>query len=238
MQPSTARLFDRYYYSRSDFVDGTTQFHEVCRAHIAPRSSILEIGAGPSNRTSQFLASLGDLVGADVSDEVRSNDALRSAHVFERELPFEDQAFDVCVSNFVLEHVADPAYHFAEVGRVLKPGGVYLFRTPNLLHYVAFTAWLLPHSAHVLLANRLRSLPEASHEPWPTVYRANTLGRIKTLARMAGMRVKHAEMIEKEPSYGALNALLFYPMMAYERLVNYWNGLSPFRANIIAVIQK
>src|SRR5690349_21345446 len=116
-QPSTARLFDRYYYGRSDFVDGTTRFHEVCRAHIAPSSSILEIGAGPSNRTSQFLASLGDLVGADVSDEVRSNDALRSAHVFERELPFEDQAFDVCVSNFVLEHVAHPAYHFAEVGR-------------------------------------------------------------------------------------------------------------------------
>jgi hypothetical protein len=31
--------------------------------------------------------------------------------------------------------------------------------------------------------------------------------------------------------------LVFYPMMAYERLVNAWDGLGPFRANIIAVLQ-
>lgn len=238
MRTSTAHLFEHYYYNRDDFVDGTTRFHDVCRTHIPSGASILEIGAGPTNRTSQFLSSLGDLVGADPSEEVLENTALKSAHVFERRLPFPNGTFDACVSNFVLEHVDDPTTHFSEVKRVLRPGGVYVFRTPNLLHYVAFAAWLLPHSMHVRFANRLRRLPESSHDPWPTVYRANTLPRIQKLARATGLTIRFAEMIEKEPSYGAVHAFAFYPMMAYERLVNAWDGLGRLRANIIAALQK
>jgi SAM-dependent methyltransferase len=159
---------DRFYKSRDGWLDGTTEFHELCR-RLAPSGSpkILEVGSGPSNPTSHFLASLGELHGLDVSEEVKTNEALKSAHVVEGDaFPFESGFFDLCVSNYVLEHVPDPVAHLREVARVLKPGGAFAFRTPNRLHYVSLVASLTPHWFHELVANRLRNLPEGAHDPY------------------------------------------------------------------------
>lgn len=41
-------------------------------------------------------------------------------------LPLADRSFDVVVSTLSLHHWADPAGVFAELGRVLRPGGVAL----------------------------------------------------------------------------------------------------------------
>ena len=46
-------------------------------------------------------------------------------------LPFDDATFDVAIMDAVLEHVPDVGKAFAEVARVLKPGGVFV-------GYVAF----------------------------------------------------------------------------------------------------
>jgi SAM-dependent methyltransferase len=45
-------------------------------------------------------------------------------------LPFEDQAFDVVVSDQVLEHVMDYPTTLREIQRVLKPGGAFLHIFP------------------------------------------------------------------------------------------------------------
>lgn len=42
-------------------------------------------------------------------------------------LTFEDGAFDVFLTQDVVEHVLDPERAFAEIARVLAPGGVHLF---------------------------------------------------------------------------------------------------------------
>jgi SAM-dependent methyltransferase len=236
---STDRLFDYYYYKRSSYRGGTTQFHALCSNSIAAGGQILEIGAGPSNSTSDYLSGLGSLTGVDVSAEVRENRALQSAHVYDgTRLPFEAERFDACVSNYVLEHVANPDEHFREIRRVLRGGGVFVFRTPNLIHYVALTSRLLPHAAHRLLANRLRGLGEESHEPWPTVYRANTRGKIARLASQASLHVERCVLIEPEPTYGSASRWLFFPMMWYERLVNSTETLATLRANILGVLYR
>jgi SAM-dependent methyltransferase len=168
-----------------------------------------------------------------------TNPALKRARVYDgRVFPFERRAFDGCVSNYVLEHIHDPAIHFAEVARVLKPGGVYCFRTPNQWHYVALAAKMLPHSAHRRLANRVRGLSEDAHDPWPTVYRANTPGQVRGLCEGAGLELVELRMIEKEPSYGRWSPWLFFPMMLYERVVNSSGVLRCVRANILGVVQK
>lgn len=56
--------------------------------------------------------------------EVRSMDM--------REIDFPDESFDFCWSTGAIEHIGDDrdfARHFAEVHRVLRPGGVYAFTT-------------------------------------------------------------------------------------------------------------
>jgi hypothetical protein len=134
--------------------------------------------------------------------------------------------------------VADPASHFQEVFRVLKPHSAYCFRTPNRWHYVTMTASLMPHSVHLRLANKLRALDAEAHAPWQTLYRANTRSKLRHWARRSGLSTEELRMIEAEPSYGAAHPLLFYPMMAYERLVNSTELLSLFRVNILGTFRK
>jgi hypothetical protein len=117
-------------------------------------------------------------------------------------------------------------------------GGIYCFRTPNRWHYVTIASSLVPHSMHVRFANKLRALDDDAHDPWPTVYRANTRSRLGRLAKSNCFQVEELRMIEGEPSYGAAHALLFYPMMAYERLVNSGDFLSCFRVNILGTLRK
>ena len=47
-------------------------------------------------------------------------------------LPFEDNSFDGCFCNTVLEHVRDPEQIVKEINRVLKPGGKVIISIPFL----------------------------------------------------------------------------------------------------------
>jgi SAM-dependent methyltransferase len=236
---NTQHLFEKYYLNRPDFTDGTTQFHSLLRQYIRPAARILEIGPGPSNPTSEFLSSLGRVTGVDVSDELYCNPALSAACTFDGiRFPFAEGSFDACVSNYVLEHVAEPEAHFAEVARVLQPGGVYIFRTPNLWHYVTLGSRFSPYGIHRRLAKRLRGQHADAYGPYPTFYRCNRRRRIHALCQSAGLQVVRLDAVEKEPSYGRLHRLLFYPMMAYERLVNSSPALRCFRVNLFGVVQK
>ncbi len=74
------------------------------------------------------------------------------------ELPYENAAFDVVVCVDVLEHVGDLTKVFAEMARVLKPGGLFLFDTINRN--------LLSRFATITIAEDiLRLLPKGTHDP-------------------------------------------------------------------------
>lgn len=47
-----------------------------------------------------------------------------------RRLTYADSSFDVCTSTEVFEHVPDDIKGFAEIERVLKPGGKFVFTVP------------------------------------------------------------------------------------------------------------
>ena len=128
------RWVDKYYDRSKGWVDGTTQFHELCRVNIPLGARICEIGAGPSNQTSCFLATIGEVHGVDIDDAVRANDALASAHVVtDDRFPFDDESMDACVSNYVIEHVENPDRHLREVFRILKRGGgIHLSRAQSI----------------------------------------------------------------------------------------------------------
>ena len=73
-------------------------------------------------------------------------------------LSYEDATFDVVVCVDVLEHVEDLTKVLAEVARVLKPGGLFLFDTINrnpLSRFVTIT----------LAEDILHLLPKGTHDP-------------------------------------------------------------------------
>ena len=233
-----AEYIERFYSPAKGWVNGTREFHELCASVIPRGSKILEIGPGPGNHTSRLLATLGEVHGIDPDPVIKTNESLASAAVLEGDrFPYPDGSFDACASDYCLEHVPDTAAHVAEVARVLRPGGVYVFRTPNLWHYVTLISKLTPHWFHELVANRLRNI-KGGHDPYPTVYAMNTEADVRRLAAGAGLRVEELRLIEKEPSYGMSSRTLFLLFMAYERAVNSTPRAAMLRSTILAVLRK
>ena len=102
--------------------------------------NVLDIGCG-GGFTCEFIAKKG----ATVSGIDLSTVSIKTAKLHAKEsdltidyrsgtaenLPYQDDRFDVITCVDVLEHVEDVAKVIAEVKRVLKPGGVFLFDTIN-----------------------------------------------------------------------------------------------------------
>jgi 2-polyprenyl-6-hydroxyphenyl methylase/3-demethylubiquinone-9 3-methyltransferase len=108
---------------------------------IDPRGQrTLDVGCGGGILAEEFARLGCDVTGIDPSEK-----SLAAARAHAREaglaidyrqgtgerLPFPDAAFDLAYCCDVLEHVEDLAKVIAEVSRVLKPGGIFLYDTIN-----------------------------------------------------------------------------------------------------------
>src|SRR5205085_5816545 len=60
-------------------------------------------------------------------------------------LPFPDAAFDAVLACLVFEHIDDADAALAEVGRVLEPGGRFLFFLNHPLLQVPGSGWIDDH---------------------------------------------------------------------------------------------
>ena len=115
---------------------------------------VLEIGTG-SGVISSELARLaipgGSLDSVDVVDERIETGGYRFTHVTDTALPFDDESFDLVISNHVIEHVgaeADQAAHLREIARTLAANGRYYLASPSRASVVEphfhlpFLSWL------------------------------------------------------------------------------------------------
>jgi arsenite methyltransferase len=107
---------------------------------LSPGQRVVDVGCGAGFDTlvaADQVGPTGRVVGVDMTPEMlvkarRSVAALGLEHVDVREglaerLPVDDGWADVVISNGVINLCADKAAVFAEIRRVLRPGGVLQF---------------------------------------------------------------------------------------------------------------
>ncbi len=198
---------------------------------------ILDLGAGAGIvRQMNFRGHVQRVCGVDPDRRVLGNAALDEAKVGVGDaIPFAGEAFDLVFADNVLEHLEDPAAVFREVWRTLKPGGTFLFKTPNRRHYVPTLARLMPQRVHELVG-RLRG--RQSVDTFPTLYRANTPAAIRRLAGQTKFDIEELRLIEGRPEYLRILAPTYLAGLAYERLVNALPALEQFRVVMLGRLRK
>ncbi|MBT7290539.1 MAG: glycosyltransferase [Chloroflexi bacterium] len=107
--------------------------------------AILDIGCG----SSKILGALDNVIGLDILMRKlrygrKHGKPLFNASVFN--LPFKDNTFDCVICSEVIEHVPADKSTFAEMTRVLKPGGRLILGTPDYGRgRWRFTEWVYEH---------------------------------------------------------------------------------------------
>lgn len=116
--------------------------YEVYYAMFFSGQKILDVGCSAGH----FLAHCSrESWGVEIDEEKLRTAREGSLNVkkcdLDREkLPFSDSTFDAVNSTFVLEHLRNPFKCFSEMLRVLKKGGKFIIRVPNI-KYHKFSFW-------------------------------------------------------------------------------------------------
>jgi SAM-dependent methyltransferase len=211
---------EQYRAARPGWLSSGDQFDVVVKSRITPESAVLDLGCGRTGGIERFWRDVRVAVGID-PDLKSLTDRGGGMPVMQgggEHLPFADTTFDLVVSVWVLEHLETPERVFQELARVLKPGGHFIFLTPNALN-------------PLVLGNRLGQMApwlqqrlvsgvygREKGDTFAVRYRANTTSRLRTLASKTGFKVSELRVIS-DPTYVAFNALLFRAAVLGERLL-------------------
>ena len=187
------------------------QLEAMVRSHLTPESRVLDLGCGRGGVVELFWRDVKLAAGIDPDEPSLAERRTRGMPVVTgrgEDLPFAAESFDLIVSLWVLEHLRAPEIVFSEVQRVLRPGGHFVFLTPNLRNpLLAFNRLgrALPQLQRRLVP-RLYGRVEA--DTFPVQYRANTERVIRSLAIGAGLEVAELRVVP-DPTYLAFNGLMF-----------------------------
>lgn len=213
-----ARFYPEAQFGGFTDIDGTVRFYQRVNALIEPHFVVADMGCGRGQYGKDHLVyrrnlrilrgKCREVVGVDVDPQARDNPFIDRFQLLEKQTwPFENASLDMVLADFVLEHVSDPPAFFSEANRTLKPGGYFCFRTTNRLGYVALVAMLIPNRYHAAIVGRVQQNREA-RDVFPTVYRANTVWRIRSLFRRYGLE-GHVSGSDGEPGYFAFSSIAF-----------------------------
>ncbi len=109
-------------------------------SNLAENKKVLDLGCNTGYGSNIISKSCKEIVGVDVSPKAISIASVRYTRsgikfllIDGKRLPFSDNSFYLIVSFQVIEHIVNYNDYISEIKRVLAPGGIVLFTTPNAL---------------------------------------------------------------------------------------------------------
>ena len=160
-----------------------SRFHRGNRRILADRvrqvgdgsARVLELGCGHLDFTTRYLRpACAEVVATDVERLFPEDASLPPGVSFQVEdalaLSFDDESFDCAIALEVIEHVADDDQFVSEGLRVVRPGGKFIFTTPNRHRLTALARYLIgkpirfPHTYAIdPILGEIRHLREYSY---------------------------------------------------------------------------
>lgn len=181
---------------------------------------ILDVGTGTGHAAAVLIEAVGP--AGEVCAVDRVNQLCVSNILFREtpttDIPFEDDRFDIVITNHVIEHVGDrraQLHHLKEIKRVLRPNGLIYLAVPNRWsvwehHFdLPFLGWLPERLAHLYV----RVTSKGTHYDC----RPLSLGQLKRLFVDAGLDLENLTedalryMAEHEMSGLAQRVIKFIP---------------------------
>jgi SAM-dependent methyltransferase len=243
---------ERYRLAYPAWHPATEVYADLVGHYFQPGIRVLDLGCGRGGLVEQLNHPLDRVAGVDADwrslREHRLETLPRTAAVASA-LPFRAASFELVFSSWLLEHLADPARTLREIGRVLRPEGVFIFITPNKRHPLtilnqlagrlgrvdlrrpgAVSEWLQRTGWQSQLVERLYG--RAAADTFPTWYRANSLSDLQRLGKESGLTLARLEFIS-DPSYLAFTEAIFRLTCRIEQQLP-----TERRIHLVGILQK
>ncbi len=219
-------------------------YGQALQKHVRLGDKWLDVGCGyqilplwalSQSDQERLVKTAAQLTGVDVDARIKDHPFLTyRVEALGGALPFRDETFDLVTANMVVEHVIDPGSFLADIHRVLRPGGRFLFHTPNYLFWLTFLAYLTPDAIKKPIVWRLEG--RHADDVFPTRYTMNTTWRIARLAREAGFELAELNMIGASRIFDRLGPISWAECFVQKGLTMAFGG--KLNSNIIAVLQR
>lgn len=193
-------------------------YHDLIAKSVEPGMTVLDVGCGrgviapyPWQNHEKIK-----LWGIDPDPTAAENPHLESFTLLTDDPIWKipSGSVDLAVARYVLEHVEDPTAFFSNLSRVLKPGGKFLFLTPNRWHPAMIASHWLPYG----LKQRILALTKRAdpHDVFPTCYLLNSARAVSKAAQRCGLDITDLQTREIQPcGYLDFNVLGYFASYAY-----------------------
>lgn len=234
MSPLAEKLLSKFYKNDEH---PYYKYEQLIAGCIDGCSVVLDAGCG---RTApvlrKFQAAGRRLIGVDLVDprDVSSDIEYHCCDL--KAVPVESGSVDLVISRSVFEHLTEPEKVYAEMSRILKPGGHLIFLTANLYDYGTIIARLVPNKLHGKIVKWVEGRSE--EDTFPVAYKTNSEPAVNRLSLNSGFSVNNFIYLNQYPNYFLFNGVLFYIGYLYERLTTKYHFLRKLRGWILVDLVK
>lgn len=210
-----------------------------------PDTLILDAGCG-TGANLEMLQKYGRAIGIDIASEAigfcqaRGIPKSRLATASVTDLPFAHDTFDVAISFDVICNIPDDVSAFAQVARVLKPGGFFIVQLPAYQWLWSMHDVAVGHQRRYSARDTRAKLVQAGFQIERVLHTNTLLFPFAILGRILRRRtLERDHKIESDLQMGlprGLNALLSLFYRAEIKLEAHID--SPFGLSVIAIAKK
>ncbi len=233
MNRAVQRFYPEARFGGFTDYDGTIRFYTRVNALLSNcrGGTLLDVGCGRGEYQDDEVILRRELrimkgkcarvIGIDVDAAARLNPFLNEFYLLQgNHWPLADNSVDLCLADYVIEHVSSPDAFFAECSRVIRSTGYLCIRTANVHSYVGVAARLVPNRYHASVLQTVQD-KRKPQDVFPTVYRCNTINKLRSMLSRYGFDAA-VYGTESEPMYLSFSSLAYSLGALHQRFAPGW----------------